>query len=100
MFWLTKLVDDICAAYPSGEVLIESGHSPSGTYHLGHLREALTCDAILLELKKRNRQAKHISFVDDLDALRKIPANIPASYEQYLGRSLCDIAAPEGDGSY
>jgi len=100
MQWLNRIVDEIISRQPDGEILIESGHSPSGAYHLGHLREVVTCDAILLELKKRGRIAKHISFVDDLDALRKIPVNIPSEYEKYLGKSLCDIPAPKGSGSY
>jgi lysyl-tRNA synthetase class 1 len=101
MQWLNKVVDEIIAGRPDGEILIESGSSPSGTYHLGHLRELVTCDALLMELRRRGRQAKHIAYVDDLDALRKIPVNIPQSYEQYLGRSLCDIPSPaDTDRSY
>jgi lysyl-tRNA synthetase class 1 len=100
MRWLTTLVDEIVAKQPEGEILIESGASPSGTYHIGHLREIVTCDAILLELRKRGREARHIQFADDLDALRKVPVNIPAEYEQYLGKPLCDIPAPDGEGSY
>ena len=101
MRWLTNLVDKIVAAQPDGEILIESGASPSGTYHMGHLREILTCDAILLELRRRGRDARHVQFVDDLDALRKIPVNVSAEFEQYLGKPLCDIPAPDGsDRSY
>lgn len=100
MQWLVKLVDEITAASPDGEILIESGSSPSGTYHLGHLREIIICDAILLEIQSRGRQAKHISYIDDLDGLRKIPINVPPEYEKYLGQSLCDIPAPKGEGSY
>ena len=101
MQWLNKIVDEILARHPEGEILVESGGSPSGTYHLGHLRELVIADAILLELKSRERQAKHIYYVDDLDALRKIPVNVPAEYEKYLGRPLSDIPAPDGsDKSY
>lgn len=101
MQWLNQIVDDVLSRHPEGEILIESGSSPSGTYHLGHLRELVTCDAILLEVRRRGRQARHIQFVDDLDGLRKIPVNIPAEYEKYLGIPLCDIPAPEGfEGSY
>ncbi len=96
MRWLIKLVDEVERQYPDGPILIESGASPSGTYHIGHLREIVTCDAILLELRRRGREARHIQFADDLDALRKIPVNIPAEYEKYLGRPLCDIPAPDG----
>lgn len=100
MQWLDNIVDELIARHPEGEILIESGGSPSGEYHLGHMRELVICDAILLELKKRGRSARHIYFVDDLDGLRKVPVNIPADYEKYLGRSLCDIPSPDPDKSY
>jgi lysyl-tRNA synthetase class 1 len=101
MQWLNKVVDDIIARFPEGEILVESGGSPSGTYHIGHMRELITCDAIMLELRRRGRQARHIYFVDDLDALRKVPANVPAEWEKYLGYPLCDTPAPDGsDRSY
>lgn len=101
MNWLNKIVDDLIARNPEGDILVESGSSPSGTYHLGHLRELLTPDAIVLELRRRGRQARHIHYSDDLDALRKIPVNLPKEYEQYLGVPLCDIPAPDGsDRSY
>lgn len=99
MKWLKDLVDQIEQRYPEGEILVESGASPSGTYHMGHLREILTCDAVLLELRRRGRLAKHVHFVDDLDALRKIPVNIPTEFEQYLGKPLCDIPSPDGKAS-
>ena len=94
MNWLNKIVDEIINRQPKGEILVESGGSPSGTYHLGHLRELIISDAILIELHRRGRKARHIYYVDDLDGLRKIPTNILAYYEKYLGRPLCDIPAP------
>ncbi|HSX33914.1 MAG TPA: lysine--tRNA ligase [Candidatus Saccharimonadales bacterium] len=96
MHWLNQIVDDVLAAHPEGEILIESGGSPSGTHHLGHMRELVTCDAILLELRRRGRQARHIYFADDLDGLRKIPVDVPADFEKYLGMPLCDVPAPDG----
>lgn len=101
MNWLNKIVDELLENKPSGEILISSGGSPSGEYHLGHLRELVICDAILLEIHRRGRKAQHLYFVDDLDALRKVPVNIPEDYQKYLGRSLCDIPAPDkSDQSY
>jgi lysyl-tRNA synthetase class 1 len=96
MQWLNSIVDELEKRQPDGEILIESGGSPSGEYHFGHLRELVICDAILLELQKRNRQARHIYFVDDLDALRKVPSNVPEDYKQHLGKPLCDVPAPDG----
>lgn len=100
MQWLNKIVDKVVAKHPDGEILVSSGASPSGTYHMGHLREIIICDAIVRELQNRGRQSRHLHFVDDLDSLRKIPVNVPAGYEKYLGQSLCDIPAPKGSGSY
>lgn len=100
MNWLNKIVNELDKLHPEGEILIESGGSPSGEYHLGHMRELVICDAILLELRRRGRNARHIYFVDDLDALRKIPVNIPLAYEKYLGRPLCDVPSPDPDKSY
>ncbi len=96
MQWLNKIADEAISRRPEGEILIESGSSPSGTYHMGHLRELVTCDAILLELRRRGKQARHVAYVDDLDGLRKIPVNVPQEFEKYLGRPLCDIPAPDG----
>ncbi len=96
MQWLNQIVDEVAVRNADGEILIESGSSPSGTYHLGHLRELVTCDAILLELQRRGRQVRHIQFVDDLDGFRKVPVNMPAEYEKYFGYPLCDMPAPDG----
>lgn len=101
MQWLNIIADQLEARYPEGEILIETGSAPSGTYHLGHLRELVTADAILLEIRRRGRQARHVQFVDDLDNLRKIPVNVPAEFERHIGYPICDIPAPDGsDQSY
>lgn len=99
MQWLNTVVDELIARRPDGEVLIESGGSPSGTHHLGHMRELITCDAVYLELQRRGRTAKHVYFSDDLDGLRKIPVDVPASFEQYLGMPLCDVPSPGSQAS-
>jgi lysyl-tRNA synthetase class 1 len=98
MQWLNKIIDEIIARHPEGEIIIESGISPSGSYHMGYLREIITCDAVKLELQRRGRRARHIHFVDDLDGFRKVPAGLPPEYEKYLGKPLCDMPAPDGSG--
>jgi lysyl-tRNA synthetase class I len=96
MQWLNKVVDEAVAAHPEGEILVSSGVSPSGVYHVGTLREVLTADAIMLGLRARGRDSRHIHVVDDLDPLRKIPAGVPAEFEKYFGMPLCDVPAPDG----
>jgi lysyl-tRNA synthetase class 1 len=101
MNWLGKIVDGVEKAHPDGEVTVASGVSPSGTYHVGHLREVLTADAVVLELKRRGRNVRHIHSVDNHDALRKVPANVPEEFAKYLGWPLSEIPSPDGKaGSY
>src|ERR1700759_3337125 len=96
MQWLDKVADQVMAAHPDGEILVSSGVSPSGVYHVGTLREVLTADAIVLALRQRGRDARHVHVVDDLDPLRKIPAGVDGSYEKYMGMPLCDVPSPDG----
>ncbi len=96
MSWLNDIVDEIEKRHKDGEIIVSSGVSPSGTYHLGTLREVLTAEAISRELGLRGRNSKHIHVVDDLDVFRKVPVGLPAEYEKYLGMPLCDIKAPDG----
>lgn len=101
MQWLNTIVDDIIARHPDGELVVSSGVSPSGKYHLGTLREILTAEAIAREGRRRGRSVRHIHVVDDLDFIRKVPVGVPESYSQYLGKPLCDVPAPDGsDQSY
>lgn len=101
MQWLNKIADEVERQHPSGELLVSSGVSPSGKYHVGTLREVLTADAVLMVLRKRGRSVRHIHFVDDLDGLRKVPAGVPAEFSQYLGIPVCDVPSPEeGEKSY
>ena len=95
MQWLNTIADELIARHPEGEIIVSSGVSPSGPYHLGTLREVLTAEVIANEVHDRGRQAKHLHICDDLDVFRKVPANIPESYKKYLGVPLCDIPSPE-----
>jgi len=101
MQWLNIIVDELFARHPEGDITVSSGVSPSGTYHLGTLREVLTAEVIAGEVRRRGRTARHLHIVDDLDVFRKVPVNVDQSWEQYLGRPLCDVPAPDAsDRSY
>jgi lysyl-tRNA synthetase class 1 len=100
MQWLNEIVERAMAQHPQGEIIVSSGVSPSGKYHLGTLREILTAEVIMLELKRRGREARHLHIVDDLDIFRKVPSGIPEEWSQYLGMPLCDVPSPSGEGSY
>lgn len=96
MQWLNTIADELVVRHTDGEIVVSSGVSPSGIYHLGTLREVLTAEAIAWELTRRGRSARHLHIVDDLDVFRKVPVNVPPEFDQYLGRPLCDVPAPDG----
>ena len=93
MKWLEDIVDQFRDV--DKEVLVSSGASPSGVYHVGHLREIVIADAVVRALKRAGLQARHVHVSDNLDAFRKVPVNLPASYEQYLGMPLCTVPSPD-----
>ncbi len=95
MNWLNNIVDSLISQHPDREIVVSSGVSPSGTYHLGTLREVLTAEAVYRELKRRGRDAKHIHVSDDLDVFRKVPVDVDESFSQYLGMPLCDVPSPD-----
>lgn len=100
MQWLNEIVERAIAQHASGDIIVSSGVSPSGKYHVGTLREILTAEAVAREIKRRGRSARHLHIVDDHDVFRKVPAGLPEEYEQYLGKPLCDVPSPTGKGSY
>lgn len=96
MQWLENIVEELINRHGDKEIIVSSGVSPSGTYHLGTLREVLTAEVVAVELRRRGKQARHIHVVDDLDVFRKVPADVSSDWEQHLGKPLCDVPAPDG----
>ena len=95
-YWLDQFVDEVVAAYPTGEILVSSGISPSASYHIGHFREVLTADAIAWGIRERGREARHLHVVDNLDPLRKRYDFLPVKYDKYVGWPICLVPDPEG----
>lgn len=95
-YWLDLLVAKITSKHPQGKIIVSSGISPSGPYHVGHAREILTAEAILKGLIESGREARHLHFVDAHDALRKRYPYLPESYEAEAGKPLVDIPPPNG----
>ncbi len=96
-FWLDIVVSEIIKSRPSGEIIVESGISPSGAYHIGSFREVVTADVLTRGLQKRGRRARHIHFVDDSDPLRKLYPFLPKEFEHYIGWPYWLIPDPAGD---
>lgn len=94
--WLDQVVEMVNQAHPEGRLIVSSGHSPSGTYHIGTLREIMTANAIAWALRRAGRDAEHWDIVDDFDAFRKVPTGIgvPESWTEYIGRPVAVVPDP------
>lgn len=95
MQWLNSIVEELISKYGDEDIVVSSGVSPSGTYHLGTLREVLTAEVIAVEIRRRGKNARHLHIVDDLDVFRKVPVNVDSEWEKYLGLPLVDVPAPD-----
>jgi len=99
MQWLNTIVDELIARYENEEIVVSSGVSPSGQYHVGTLREVLTAEIIAVELRRRGQKARHLHIVDDLDVFRKVPVGVSDEWTNYLGKPLCDVPSPDGEAA-
>ena len=98
--WIEQTADNVeefVRQKTGSKIICASGISPSGPIHLGNLRELMTVHLITEELLSRGRNAEHIHSWDDFDRLRKVPANVPESFQQFIGRPICDIPDPFGE---
>ena len=96
-YWLDIAAEDIIAQYPTGDIVVSSGISPSASYHVGHFREIMTADAIAWAVRKRGRTAIHIHVVDDFDPLRKWYDFLPPAPQDYSGWPVAMVPDPVGD---
>jgi len=88
-----------------GYVLFETGYGPSGLPHIGTFGEVIRTSFVKLAFEKLYPEIPTKLFVvsDDLDALRKLPENVPniEILKENMGKPLTSIPDPFGtDISY
>ncbi len=91
--WAEKIAQNAIDKFGNEQVVC-SGWSPSGIYHIGNSREAITCNAIHKFLKERGANSKFILIIDDMDPLDKIPKNLGKYTKQlrpYLGHPIMNV---------
>ena len=82
------------------EYVCASGITPSGIVHIGNFREVITTELVVRALKDRGKKVRFIYSWDDFDRFRKVPTNVPKSFEKYIGMPVSDVPSPDGKGSY
>jgi lysyl-tRNA synthetase class 1 len=99
--WVARAADQVIAhaerMLPGRGLVCASGISPSGPIHLGNLREILVPHFVADEIRRRGLDCRHILSWDDFDRLRKVPAGVPASFAEYIGRPLTAVPDPCGE---
>jgi len=75
--------------------VVVTGISPSGTIHIGNLREVLVGESVVNALKARGEEVRFVFHADTIDPLRKIAPGVPEQYKRYLGHSLSRLPDPE-----
>ena len=78
--------------------IVSTGITPSGEFHIGHLREILTGDMIAKAARKAGLDVEFVFIVDSADPLRKVYSFLDDSYAQYIGHQLKQIPPPNGQG--
>lgn len=92
--WLEGVIEK--ASQREGVKVVETGITPSGPLHMGHLRELAVGNAIFEGLKKKGLKSQFIYVSDDFDALRRLYPFLPKSFEKYVCQPLSKIPPPAG----
>lgn len=82
-----------------GHVLFETGYGPSGLPHIGTFGEVARTTMVRHAFATLSDiPTRLVAFSDDMDALRRVPDNVPnaAMVEAHLGKPLSRIPDPFG----
>ncbi len=79
--------------------VVSTGITPSGEFHIGHLREILTGDMIARAARDAGLDVDFVFVIDSADPLRKVYDFLGPEYEQFVGNQLGAIPAPKEDGN-
>jgi lysyl-tRNA synthetase class 1 len=84
------------------EVLFETGYGPSGLPHIGTFGEVARTTMVRTAFRLLTRdqvKTRLLSFSDDMDALRKVPGNVPNQemMTANLGKPLSRVPDPFSD---
>ena len=82
-----------------GKQVCASGITPSGEFHIGHIREILSAEMIHRACLDLGLESKYIFIVDSMDPLRRVYDFLSPEYQKYIGVPLAFIPAPDENGN-
>lgn len=102
IYWADRIAQRIIDRNPDKEEYVcAAGISPSGSVHFGNFRDVATSLFVAKALEKKGKNVRLLFSWDELDRLRKVPANVKkivtSSFEENIGRPYVDIENPFRD---
>ena len=95
MNWAREIALEIIEKRPNEEVYnVACGVSPSGFIHIGNFREIVTPYLIATELRELGKKVRFFISVDNYDRFRKVPAGIPESCSEHIGKPYVGFPSP------
>lgn len=93
--WGDAAADVVIAAHPDVSVYTcAAGISPSGVVHFGNFRDIITSYVVYEALKANGKNARLLFSWDNFDRMRKVPAGVPESFVEHIGKPLSKIPDP------
>jgi lysyl-tRNA synthetase, class I len=93
--WADEIADKLVDS--PGHQEISTGISPSGSIHIGNLREVMTADVVFRALRERRQDVGFNYVADNFDPLRRVYPFLDAKvYQPLVGRPLSEIPCPCG----
>jgi lysyl-tRNA synthetase class 1 len=94
--WADEIAEKLSGA--PGRQEISTGISPSGSIHIGNLREVMTADVIYRALRERREDVGFHYVADNFDPLRRVYPFLDAKvYQPLVGRPLSEVPCPCGE---
>lgn len=92
--WAYKIADELIKKHRGNTIICASGISPSGSIHIGNLREVITTDLVYKTLQQKEVDTEFIFSWDDFDRFRKVPSGFPRTLEGSIGKPYTAIEDP------
>jgi len=74
---------------------VASGTSISGQIHLGNAGDVIYADGIARAVRGKGSDAEVLWIADDVDPLRSVPEQLPASFAEHLGKPVSSLPDPD-----
>lgn len=96
--WASAVADQVISSHPDEDLYtVAAGISPSGVVHFGNFRDIMTAHMVRQALEEKGKKARLIFSWDNFDRLRKVPAGVPESFAEHIGKPLSKVPDPYGD---